>query len=214
MYRKEQKIKRIYLIYDLSEELNGYVGFTLYSIERRLKTHIRNARRGVQFHISRALRKLNYQVGIKLLEVVPEGKLWQEAERRWIKQYREDGWNLWNMTPGGDGVVGVPLSEEHKRKIALYQKEKHVSLETREKISRANRGKKRTPEQIEHNRLVHMGYRWTEEAKKKLSKTLSGRKTHRRQKKEKPFQHLRPGKFVNSVKELGLKACFGMPLFS
>lgn len=47
--------------------------------------------------------------------------------------------------------------------------------ETKAKIGNSNRGKKRTPEQIQTLSLAHMGNSPSEETRKKLSKALKGK---------------------------------------
>jgi hypothetical protein len=52
---------------------------------------------------------------------------WQEADRKWIKTFRESGADLVNATDGGDGLC-------------------NPSVETRAKIGAARLGKPRSPE--------------------------------------------------------------------
>ncbi len=63
---------------------------------------------------------------------------------------------LCNLTDGGEGISGKRLSEEHKRKISEKSKLQGWNKgrlgmphdeETKQKISKANKGKKRTLEQ-------------------------------------------------------------------
>lgn len=50
-------------------------------------------------------------------------------------------------------MTGKHLSEETKKKISQSQKGKTISCEQREKISRANKGKKRSKEYIEKMKI-------------------------------------------------------------
>lgn len=80
------------------------------------------------------------------------------AETYWIAEGRRLGWPLTNMTDGGDVTSGWACLEE-----------------TRLKISLANRGKKRTPEQCERNAEAHRGLQHSNETKTKMSRTRKGR---------------------------------------
>lgn len=55
---------------------------------------------------------------IKHLERVPPGADWIESERFWIAKYRNEGARLLNLTDGGEGLAGLPMSQSHKDKIA------------------------------------------------------------------------------------------------
>lgn len=65
-------------------------------------------------------------------------------ERRMIRWYgRKDNYTgiLSNKTDGGEGSVGLKLSEESKRKIALSKTGRKFSDETRKKMAEAKLGK-------------------------------------------------------------------------
>ena len=78
------------------------------------------------------------------------------AERRWIAQIKSEGADLLNGTDGGDGRPGIAHSEE-----------------TRARISRANRGRKLSQEQL----LRIRAYRPTAETRAKLSAARKKRVT-------------------------------------
>jgi hypothetical protein len=91
-------------------------------------------------------------------------------ERRYIRWYgRKDTGNgiLHNKTDGGEGVCGVKRS---------------LTQETRNKISLAHKGKKRTPESIAKTVNSRMGYRHTPQTKEKIGKKHKGRKFSEEQK--------------------------------
>jgi hypothetical protein len=52
----------------------------------------------------------------------------------------------YNMTDGGDGAIGKPMSDEQKKKLSEANKGKIVTEETRKKISKIHKGKKITNE--------------------------------------------------------------------
>ncbi len=81
------------------------------------------------------------------------------AEIYWIAEGRRLGWPLLNLTQGGFVTSGWKCAD-------------HV----RAKISAANKGKKRIPEQCKRNGEAHRGKKASEETRKKMSKTRKGRK--------------------------------------
>ena len=92
-------------------------------------------------------------------------------ERFYIKKYhaRTNGYNL---TDGGDGVLGIQFSEETKRKLSEWRKGKpgpnngkKMSEETKYKISETLKGKPGP----------NKGKPMSEEQKHKISKTLKGK---------------------------------------
>jgi len=84
----------------------------------RLASHIAAARTGRTNHYCahwiRKLLALNLSPRIVILAEVASGELWQEVERRIIKDAVARGWRLTNATPGGEGAVF--LREEDRRK--------------------------------------------------------------------------------------------------
>lgn len=119
--KNTQRSAKIYLIFDLTGKSAGYVGWTVKTIQRRLREHCLAAFHDGQFHVHRAIRKLSYNVGVRLLEDVPEDASPQELEKSWIKRYRDLGWHLWNMTDGGDGWLNETQEVKEKRSRSLLQ---------------------------------------------------------------------------------------------
>lgn len=85
-------------------------------------------------------------------------ELLNKAEIYWIAEGRRRGWPLMNGNEGGGSNFGWVMSES-----------------TRKKLSIANKGKKRTKEQNERNRLAHLGVKHSEETLLKMSRTRTGR---------------------------------------
>lgn len=69
-------------------------------------------------------------------------------------------------------------ARERSKKWANEHKITHTE-EERRKISAALKGRKKSKEEIEHNRLAHIGLKASDEAKKKMSEAHSGRKNPR-----------------------------------
>lgn len=108
-----------------------------------------------------------------------------EIER--ISFWRSYGVDLVNLTDGGEGQFGRHVSEDTKKKISKSGKGKNVgrkhSEATRKKMSEAskgrsphNKGKKLTPEQIDRLRQANIGRRLSQEIRIKMSLAHKGKK--------------------------------------
>lgn len=142
-------------IYTLSSSNNPdiirYIGKTKESLKKRLAGHITLAKinkiKGY-FHnyTSNWINKeieLGNTIIIKELDSTSENN-WEYLEKYWISQFKAWGFNLTNLTDGGDGNKNQYFSKESNlaRSIALKGKKrpKEVCL----KISKSSLGKKLT----------------------------------------------------------------------
>lgn len=84
-----------------------------------------------------------------------------ELEKYYIKHFKTRSPNGYNHTDGGDGASpGTKLSEEHKKKISISNKITQNRPEVKERNSEAKLGN-----------INALGYKHTEESKKKQSET-------------------------------------------
>ena len=81
---------------------------------------------------------------------------------------------LRNRTDGGEGVSGVVVSEETRRKMSETRKNQPLSDESRQKMSRAKKGRPRTEETKRRISVTLTGRPKSEESRKKLSETRKG----------------------------------------
>lgn len=63
----------------------------------------------------------------------------------------------YNITAGGDGVLGYKLSEEAKKKISISNSTRKISDESKEKNRKAHLGKKHTQDSINKMKEKHKG---------------------------------------------------------
>ena len=77
-------------------------------------------------------------------------------------------------------MVGIPHSEETRKKIGLAHKGFHPSEETKQKISRAKKGIPRSEEARKKMSIVKKGIPRSEETRKKMSISLKGRQVTNR----------------------------------
>lgn len=72
-------------------------------------------KKGRNQHWKRIVEKYGYEI-----EILKDGISWDEAkelEIKYIKEYKENGYKLANMTEGGEGTVGLKISKKHMRKL-------------------------------------------------------------------------------------------------
>jgi hypothetical protein len=170
-----------------------YVGITKYDeVLIRLKAHKEKAGK-----VNRPVCDWIFKHYDEVLITKVSGNLtWEEAcikEKNMIKNLKDLGFNLLNMTDGGDGSIGRKESEDTKKKKSEALKGHKVSKKTREKISKANKGKKRSneakikmanakkgktlsPEHVEKIRKKLIGRPCTTETAKKISEAQKGKK--------------------------------------
>lgn len=82
-----------------------------------------------------------------------------------IEKYKTLGYNLTNISPGG-----FSMSKETREKISKANKGKFVSQETRKKQSISRTGQIQSKEHAEKSRKSSLGKKRTTETKEKLSK--------------------------------------------
>lgn len=118
-----------------------YVGQTTKTITHRYSRHLASARCGSETHLHRAIRKYGESAfSVSLVEEVDITEL-EPREQYWIRQLLPS----YNMTAGGEGSRGRVLSAETKEKIRQSLLGKSRSIESRQKQSRSNTGRKCSP---------------------------------------------------------------------
>jgi hypothetical protein len=92
---------------------------------------------------------------------------------------------LRNRTDGGEGTLGVKITPEFREKMRMISTGRKFTKETKEKISKANKGKSTWMKGKAHSgetkeKLSNLlrGREVSEETKKKLSKAHSGENNH------------------------------------
>jgi hypothetical protein len=167
-------------LYTLSLKLNieniRYVGITKYDdVEIRLKAHKEKVGR-----VNRPVTDWIAKYGNDVVIIKLAGDLsWDEAclqEIELIAKLKNEGFNLLNMTSGGDGSLGKKDSEETKRKKSISSTGRVFSDESKKKISIANTGKKRSDESKKKMSDARKGKPLSPEHVEKIRKKLIGRK--------------------------------------
>ena len=130
-----------------------YVGRTTLLLEKRWKQHVAASNSDSELHFHRAIRKHGEsEFDICVIESCDDEQS-GEREKFWIAHHRSfpDGYN---MTVGGDGVIGRKHTPEARAKISKNLRGRIVSEQTREKIRQTRLGKRQTAEAREKVRLA------------------------------------------------------------
>lgn len=163
----------IYKLLDPRDSSVRYVGKTVNKLNIRLSQHCSNANFGISHRDNwiLLLRRLGLRPIIELVEEANEAN-WEEREIFWIRRFKDLGCDLVNTTEGGDHG-GNPRAAECARKMwanPIY----------RAKHSGENHHMKR-PENRLKNKLAHLGFKHTEEAKQKISNAGKGHPAYPKQ---------------------------------
>lgn len=193
---------RIYTLHDQNDNIR-YVGKTINYISSRLSDHIYKATHGKhKDHCGNWIRKCiadGFRPTVKLQEEVDgDGSC---EEKYWIWFYRTIGYNLTNISSGGEGNPGRKISEETRMKLSLAKLGKkrmkgltrkckphsidhianikaakqNISQETRDKIRGYRLGKKMSDEQKDKIRQANIGKTISLEIRSKIGKSNVGK---------------------------------------
>lgn len=113
----------------------SYVGITRQESRARFSEHLSSARNRPEFAIHHAINKY----GIPELKTLAVGS-WdylKEAEKKAIKVFNTKSPNGYNLTDGGEGVVGNTMSDESKARLSALNTNKVMTQEAKDKIAAA-----------------------------------------------------------------------------
>jgi hypothetical protein len=165
----------IYTLSDPTTKEIKYVGKTKSSLKYRLSQHIHESLIDTKTHKKAWIKGLIMQdllPVIEELEIIDNNDCWKKSEKYWIAQFKCWGFNLTNMTDGGDGNQNQVMSFESKLKKALALKGKPRSKEVKEKISKSHLGKKLSEETKQKIRMYNLGKKQSEKTKQKRYKSI------------------------------------------
>jgi hypothetical protein len=161
----------IYALVDPRTNYVRYVGWTKNSLKKRLSDHISDARRGIENHKCKWIRKLlseGFRPSITVLEEIDYYNR-ADKEKYWISYYGRP--NLTNGTDGGEGVAGLIVSDETREKLSLShmgQKAWNAGISTdTSHLENFQFKKGSTP--------FNIGVSPSDETKKKISESKSGK---------------------------------------
>lgn len=142
------------VIYLIRNKVNGkgYVGQTI-RYRDRFKEHLRQAAKGTPFALYHAMREHGIENFSITVVASCDALLLNDLEKHYIEFYGTFA-HGYNMTAGGDGLVGVsmkgrkmpPRTPEHCKKISEYRTGKLHSKEACLKMSKSQKGRVVTDE--------------------------------------------------------------------
>lgn len=138
----------MWYVYLIENKVNGklYVGKS-YNVNRRWKQHQNIASNGKQKYpkdyqyLHSAISKYGKQNFV--IKTIGSYELENDAfdnEIKYITQLQSEGYKLYNLTNGGEGMSGYKFSDESKQKMSLANKGRKRSEETKRNISIARKG--------------------------------------------------------------------------
>lgn len=185
----------IYALIDPRDNQVRYIGFTIRTLDERLKDHLECARLGVRRWVYNWIRQVVSCELTPIIEMLEEvDGVAKDREVYWIDQGKKNGWKLTNATVGGSGVIGYVFTDEARKKISKSSKAKWKDDNFRDKVISARlaagykhpagtiekmrknmTGVKRSPEACARIGLSKKGTRLSDAHKDRISNTLKGR---------------------------------------
>ena len=165
------------VIYCLCDPLSNkvrYVGKTI-NLYDRIKKHYKNSELKNKTHKNvwiLSLIKKGQRAKILIVEECESSEQLNEMEIKWIKYFRDNGYDLTNGTDGGTGGL---LSPESIQKMSNSKRGKKHTEEHKKRISDGNKGRIVTEETRKKIGLAHKGKIISEETKKKFSISHKGK---------------------------------------
>lgn len=154
-----------------------YVGISKHEdVTKRFDAHLYKTKLGVNRPVNDWIKKYYPDVEVKK---VGSAESWEDIcvqEIKLISQLKTDGHRLLNQTSGGEGTLGFKDSEETRQKKSRAQRGRKVTEETRRKISLANTGKRRTQEAKKKMSEKKLGKTLSKEHVEKIAASLTGKK--------------------------------------
>lgn len=175
----EPFIGYVYLIKNLQNN-KVYIGQTI-NLEIRIKSHLNNKKN--KTHFEKAILKYGkHNFSWRILGECLSKEELNLAEKECISFFESNDRRYgYNLTDGGDGghkfsvESRQKMSEAHKGKPS-HLKGKHLSNETKQKLSQVNKGKKLSKETCEKMSQAFKGRQFSKEHKIKLSEASKGNK--------------------------------------
>jgi group I intron endonuclease len=152
--------KKVY-IYTLSCPIRNeimYIGKTI-NLKERLIAHYKEKKCNkskIEWVVN--LREKGLKPIMEVLDEVYEHN-WSISEKYWISQFKSWGFNLLNISEGGEGInlVGFKHTKESKIKISNAGKGRKHSEETKRLMSVSGKGKIFSEEHVNNLSLSHKG---------------------------------------------------------
>lgn len=161
----------IYLLIDGTNDCE-YVGKTKRTVEERFKEHMKSP-----FLIGKAIRAHGADMfATAILQVCYSEEELDRCEKHMIKSRDTMVPNGYNLTEGGEGIVGFERTPEYCAKMSASKKGKPLSPDHCKKISASLTGKPKSPEHVAKVAAANTGKKRTLEQRARMSASKKGKK--------------------------------------
>lgn len=175
---------KIYTLTDPRDNMVRYVGKTSRDPIRRFYGHWSCRGKSHSVRWVKVLKSLGLKPIMDVIDEV-EDERWIQEEKFYISYFKFLGFNLTNLTEGGEGHSGRPIPKEVCDKIVASRRRNGTltkpSLETRIKMKKAIDEKKKkygsfwSPEERERIVSSRVGRKFSEKARQKMALMLQER---------------------------------------
>lgn len=158
----------IYTLSDPTTKQVRYVGKTKCSIVKRFNHHIDKSKNKPTTHRDNWIKSLLLKGLLPIIEIIEEDAI--DYESYWINQFFCWGFNLTNMTSGGEGRSSYKMPDSTKLKISLANKGNKHTEESKNKMSKSKTGVKWRFDlkRKENHRNALLGRKVSQETKNKI----------------------------------------------
>lgn len=166
------------LVCPIDKESVRYIGYTKFTLEKRLDEHFReDYKKTHKCNWMKSLKVNGLMPIIELIEdAIPNKEQALMSEIAYIKLFKSFGAKLVNTTNGGEGGE---MTEETKYKIRQKRKLQIITQETKDKLSAAGKNRKHTKESRMKQSLSQTGKKKTPmslQARENISIAMTGKK--------------------------------------
>ena len=160
------------------EDGSVYIGITN-NFNARMSQHKHKAKKRINLPLYNKMNKYKHETSILIESDSYKHVL--NMETIIIKNFRDLGYEVLNLTDGGEGTKGYSYerTSEHIKKMSIILKGKVVSDKTKVKLSKSLKGRKFSNKHkmklSENNARYMLGKHHSEETKEKMSKMKIGK---------------------------------------
>jgi hypothetical protein len=149
----------IYALLDPMTKRVRYIGWSG-NPYKRLNDHCNGALRvrSYKAHWIQGLLRTGHRPLMVILESGCDARGYIDAEPNWIAYYRSIGAPLTNATLGGEGCLGWKPTMLTRQKMSRARKGRKLTPQAIEKIRKALTGRKQHPAVVEKSRIARLGH--------------------------------------------------------
>lgn len=150
----------------------SYVGITTAPVNRRWREHARAAKNNSPFAIHAAIRKYGWNAFKKEILVIASFEYVKELEKKAVAAFGTKSPCGYNLTDGGDGVLGFCHDEQSRSKNSAGVKAAWLDDAFRENQRQVKKQLWEDPSYRSAQVAAHLGYKASDSHKKNISAAL------------------------------------------